>query len=67
MSFYRDDTKILRNVWDRMGVPPVAPYGPYFNASSKECMWRKYQSNEKENRCEFLNMEKLRAAHSLLE
>lgn len=42
LSWLKDDHKILRNVWDRMGVPPVAPYGSYFNASQKECMWRKY-------------------------
>ena len=41
-SMFSEDKKILRNIWDRMGVPPIAPFGEFFNPISKDCIWRKY-------------------------
>jgi anoctamin-10 len=49
-----------------MSVPPVAPFGSYFNPTMKQCIWRKYQINEKNRRNEFLNMEIIKITHALI-
>lgn len=49
-----------------MLVEPGAPFGSYFNTSAKECMWRKYQINEKGLRSEFLHMEQIKLTHAVV-
>lgn len=65
-AMYRDDKKALRTLWDQMLVPPVAPFGGFFNPTVKECIWRKYQINEKSRRSEFLNMETLKLSNAMV-
>lgn len=60
--------KILYTLWDRLNVPPIAPYADFFNPNSEmgSSMWRKYEINEKGLRSEFINMEKTKITHSIV-
>lgn len=64
----RQDRNILKTLWNRLNVDPVAPYTDYFSPinESGNAMWRKYEINEKGERSEFLNMEKIKITHQIV-
>ncbi|CAK70527.1 unnamed protein product (macronuclear) [Paramecium tetraurelia] len=59
---------ILFNIWDRLEIYPTAPYTEFFIPQGEygRQMWRKYEFNEKKQRSEFLNMEKIKLTHAIV-
>ncbi|CAD8114697.1 unnamed protein product [Paramecium sonneborni] len=70
-TFFKDITNnrsILFNIWDRLEIYPTAPYTEFFipQGDYGKQMWRKYEFNEKKQRSEFLNMEKIKLTHAIV-
>ena len=40
------DTKILKNIWDKMGQDQPRAYWPYFSSNKLERIWRKHEISE---------------------
>ena len=56
----------MKSIWDRLEVPPISPFTDYFNSESSDSIWRKYETNEKGLRSEFIGMEKIKITHSIV-
>jgi len=62
--------KLLKNIWDHMNWDsPVAPFASYFQAANEmeDRIWRTFEINEKQDRSKFLNMEKIKLAHAVVQ
>jgi hypothetical protein len=46
-------------------VPAVSAYAQFFN-TNEDNIWRRYEVNEKAQRSEFLNMERIRLTNSII-
>lgn len=55
--------KQLQNVWDKIGVEPIAPYSSY-NPGLK--IWRDYQINERKERSPFRSMDRIKLTSNML-
>ena len=46
--------KVLKNIWDWLDLPPIAPYTPFMGSKELSYIWRNYEINEKWDRSLFL-------------
>ena len=58
--------KVLKNMWDWLDLPPVAPYTPFIGSNELTYIWRKYEINEKWDRSLFLQMERIKIVNTML-
>lgn len=66
---YFSSKKLLKTMWDRMGIEsPIPPFADYFNTGDEkeDKIWRRYEINEKKFRSIFLNMEKIKLTNSII-
>lgn len=55
--------KYVKNLWDRIGVRPIAPYSKYDPSHN---IWRNYQINERKDRKRFRSMDRIKLLNNIL-
>ena len=55
--------KYVKNLWDRIGVRPIAPYAKYDPSHN---IWRNYQINERKDRRVFRSMDRIKLLNNII-